>query len=210
MGWICGIVVFGLFYNNSDSQYFIQGVVPAAMIVAVVPVRFTNSVSGRLSLLALAGCLLWNVGYAYSAHISYPRAERMAALSNEVEGGGLVIYPGSDTTGHLLHLLPDTLYEERLSLMTWAGRYSSEQGLVLLADSIRRVFASGRDVRLVSVYGAPTEGQPWALLHDRGYGSSELTKLVEKCRTSSLDSTGSGFGTRRVLGEPGCLASPPE
>lgn len=208
-GWVVGVIAFGIVYNNSDSQYFVQIAVPAAVLVAAVPENRRSSAPDRLALLALAASVVWNFGSAFTTQISYPRSKRLDRLGEEVRGGSLVIYPGADTVGRLLHLLPDTLYEQRLSMMTWSDRYRDD-GLDALADSIRRVLARGGDLRIVGVYDAPDERQPWSILARRGYTPAKVTGLFAEYSAAPLDSTGYGFGTRKVPGHSdGLVTSTP-
>lgn len=204
-GWIGGVMAFGVFYNNSDGQYFIQLTVPAAVLVAAIPQGSGGSSTTRLAACAIAGCILWNVGFAYRTYIAYPRAERLDQMTREIRGGNLVVYPGADTTGRLLHLLPDTLYDQRLSLMSWTSEYAGAEGLQLLADSMRAVLATKGDIRIVAVYGDITQGQPWSVLTQRGFSQADVLKLTEACSPVVVDSLGNGFSTRRLTGEPGCV-----
>lgn len=208
-GWVLGVLGFGIFYNNSDGQYFIQLAVPIALAVAAgLPDERENSrwaaaPSATVVLLLLG--IVWNASYISAAHVTYPRQERLEQLRTEVTSASLVVYPGSDTTGHLLHLLPDTLYEERLSLTTWAYRHPGREGLGLLADSLRSVLESTDEVRVVSVYGDVPEGQPWSVLRTMGYAQEDLVAMFEQCSAVVLDSLGTGFATRSVAGDPECI-----
>ena len=100
--WLAAILGFGVFWNNSDDQFYFQMAPAFGALAARIPGR--RGRSGVVFLMLSLTGLLWNWIDVGSKRVFYPRWQRMALLEREVRGACLVVYPGFDEAEMLLSL----------------------------------------------------------------------------------------------------------
>lgn len=178
IGWTAGVLAFGIYFNNSDDQFFVQLSVPVAVLVASAPV--TNST--RRYVLSAAGILIlsWNAGEAWRTQIDYPREERMRELESVVSESDVLIYAGHDEAEHLLHLLPDSLDKNGISLMLFAEKHPPESRLSALRDTVTRLLRTGKSIDAISIIGADPDDHPWGLLEGLGLPHDRVEELLRE------------------------------
>lgn len=170
--WGAAILGFGLFWNNSDDQFYFQ----LAPIFGLLAARITRK--GFLAL-SLAG-LLWNVIDVTAHRILYPRWERMALLEREVRGACLVVYPGFDEPELLLTMSPSARSLDRIAMTQIAGSYPYEEGMRKLAGRIERCVSNGGRVVLIDIFETPPARNPWKFLRRLGYDHGEVERELER------------------------------
>lgn len=165
--WTTAILLFMLYWDNSDPQFFFQFAVPIGALIATLPLtwRGWNRALIALSVFALS----WNAVDLFTSYIFYPREERMAQLRTGLQGADMIIHPGRDEVGRLLYVAGGDLKEKRAEIGGFVQRYPSSEGLLLLQDSIRHVLARGGRVDIVEVYDVPPQQHPWKSYRQVGY-----------------------------------------
>src|SRR5690606_34105865 len=125
VGWGVGILAFGMYWNNSDDQFFFQLAVPVGMLAAMY-----RPWNGRLPTLAAIGSLslLWNLQDFSRNYVLYPRDERVAMLENSTRDAGLVIIPGWDEVDHLFYFVDREGSPQRISIAEIAAQAEPEEG----------------------------------------------------------------------------------
>jgi hypothetical protein len=169
------VLAFGIFWNNSDDQFYVQLAVAFGALAARLPVR-----QGAVLVLSLAA-LLWNGIDLGQRRIFYPRQERLALIEKELGGAGLLVYPGYDEMGVLLAL--DRVVPA-VSLTGYAVNSPLEEGMGALAAAIEETLAQGRPVALVDVVDVPPNRNPWKFLRRLGY---EHARVVEALKRFPMD-----------------------
>ncbi len=157
--WATAVLAFGIFWNNSDDQFYFQLSVAFGALAARMPVRPVLLV---LSLFAL----LWNVADLTHRRILYPREERLA-LMRTLDDAGLIVYPGFDEIEILFQLEPPKA--RWTSFTGLAVRYPASEGMRVLTGDIDETLASGRSVALLDLFDTPRERSPWKFLRRLGY-----------------------------------------
>jgi hypothetical protein len=187
--WAAAVLAFGIFWNNSDDQFYVQLSVAFGALAARMPVRPALLV---LSLFAL----LWNAADLVNRRILYPREERLA-LMRTLGDAGLIVYPGFDEIEVLLQLEPRA---RSLSFTGLAVQYPAPEGLRVLTADIDRTLASGRSVALLDLFDTPRERSPWKFLRRLGYEHDEVLKILGRypAETRRLGP----FTLRRVIQVP--------
>lgn len=177
ISWLVAILGFGIFWNNSDDQFYFQ----LAPVFGILAGRIGGR-RGRATMfvlaLSLAG-LLWNVIDVGSNRVLYPRHERMALLEREVSGACLVVYPGFDEPELLLTMSRRAASVERLPITQLAVRYPVAEGMRTLRDRIAGCLQGGGRVVLVDLFDTPPRRNPWKFLERLGYGHPAVQSALE-------------------------------
>jgi hypothetical protein len=178
--WWPAVLGFGLYWNNSDDQFYFQLAVAFGALAARLPAWLPER--GRAARLLLgcgAAALAWNAADLAARFLLYPRAEWTAALTRELEGACLVVVPGWDDASNLLALAGGPGGEERLPLAELAVAMPAGRGLPRLAAEARRCLAAGRRVDLVEVYDSPPQAPPWRFLRQLGYERGAVERALD-------------------------------
>ena len=170
VAWAAAVLAFGIFWNNSDDQFYFQLSVAFGALASRMPVRPALLV---LSLFAL----LWNAVDLVDRRILYPREERLA-LMRTLDGAGLIVYPGFDEIEVLLQLEPPKA--RSISFTGLAVRYPAPEGMRVLAADIDRTLAAGRPVALLDLFDTPPQSSPWKFLHRLGYEHDDVLEMLDR------------------------------
>lgn len=174
--WVAAVLAFGVYWNNSDDQFYIQLAVPIGVLAAMVPWYRAN----RVAPAALLGMLVlgWNT-WQIERRIAYPRTMLAAALTRMVQGAQLVVYPGMDEVDNLFYFSTEPSHH-RVALTAIATRYPADRGLPMLKDSIQNVLQHGGKVEIVSIFDVPKNRNPWKYLRRLGYDQQDIRALLER------------------------------
>ncbi|HEX6903179.1 MAG TPA: glycosyltransferase family 39 protein [Thermoanaerobaculia bacterium] len=170
--WLAAILGFGVFWNNSDDQFYFQ----LAPVFGVLAARITGR---RFLALSLAG-LLWNVVDVTSQRILYPRWERMALLEREVSGACLVVYPGFDEPELLLRMSRSAGPIEQMAMTRLAVEHPYEEGMRALIEEIQGCSARGGRIVLIDMFDTPPDRNPWKFLWRLGYDRAAIERSLER------------------------------
>lgn len=198
--WVGAVLAFGVYWNNSDDQFYFQLAVPIGMLAALVPIRRNGT--GRWVAALSVAALGWNVGAAVKGGVLYPRTERVAALGAAVEGAGLIVYPGHGEVGRLLYFVDQNLYGEALSVMSLAQERGTREGLGELEERVGETLAAGRRVHVLDVFDVPPLQLPWKALAELGYPQEEVAAALGRFPHRPGRTDGSPF-TVRILDPAG-------
>jgi hypothetical protein len=168
--WTAAVLGFGIFWNNSDDQFYFQLSVAFGALAARMPLR-----RGLLALSLLA--LLWNVADLASRRILYPRQERLA-LIDSLGDAGLIVYPGFDEIEVLLSLEPPRA--RSISFTGLAVRYPAPEGIGVLTTEIDETLAAGRPVVLLDLFETPPNRSPWKFLRRLGYEHDDVLEILQR------------------------------
>ncbi|HYG61191.1 MAG TPA: hypothetical protein VEL74_01310, partial [Thermoanaerobaculia bacterium] len=168
--WLLTVLGFGLFWNNSDDQFYFQLAVAFGALAARIP-------RGPILALSCVG-LLWNLVDVGHRHVLYPRQERIALLEKEIRGACLVVYPGFDEASMLLALSEAGRETARLPITNLATTLPPEEGTRALADRVRGCVETGGRVVLLDLYDTPPDRNPWKFLRRLGYERSDLHAVL--------------------------------
>jgi len=173
IGWTLGVLAFGVYWNNSDDQFFFQLAIPLAITAAAaMRVKMWPSVIGLCCLLG------WN-GYATLwSYATYPRARYVADLAREARAANLLIFPGDDAIHALMIFVPQTQDHSQLAITRLAERLPAGSGVQLLRDSVANVLKRGGTVSTVSIIDASPDQNPWKYLQSLGYDYSTIKKAL--------------------------------
>ena len=197
VGWTAGVVVFAIYWNNSDDQFFFQLAIPLA-VTAAVALRAHR----RPVLLALALLVGWN-GYRTAwRYITYPRDHYVAALTRESNETSLLIFPGDDEVGALLSFVPTPPGHRRLAITTIADRLPARKGVAALRDSVMQVLQHRGTVSVVSIIDAPADQNPWKYLRSLGYEHSTVNRTLSRSGTLCQRHTVGAWPARWIVPEP--------
>lgn len=177
MSWLAAIVGFGIFWNNSDDQFYFQ----LAPVFGVLAGRLSgrrDRAATVFLVLSLAG-LCWNVYDVGSHRALYPRHARMALLEGQVQGACLVVYPGFDEPELLLTMSRPSTSVERLAITTLAIQYPVEEGIRALRNRIEGCRRAGARVVLVDLFDLPPWRPPWKFLRRLGYDHAAVARALE-------------------------------
>jgi hypothetical protein len=177
LSWLAAILGFGIFWNNSDDQFYFQ----MAPVFGVLAARMTGRRSRAATvflLLSLAG-LLWNLIDVGSHRVLYPRQERMALLEREAQGACLVVYPGFDEPELLLRMSHRTAAVEQLAIVQLAVQYPADEGMRTLRDRIETCRREGGRVVLLDLFDLSPQRNPWKFLQRLGYDHAAIARALE-------------------------------
>lgn len=167
--WAAAVLGFGIYWNNSDDQFYVQLAVPFAALAARLPLRSKAAVLGMLA-------LLFNLVDVASRRIFYPRQERLAMIERELGEAGLIIYPGFDEMEVLLALKP---VAPSVSFTDYSVRMPAEEGLEDLFHTIFGVLREGRPVAVVDTVGVAPTRPPWKFLTRMGYDQAKVVDMLD-------------------------------
>lgn len=166
--WLAAILGFGVFWNNSDDQFYFQ----LAPIFGALAARITRK---RFLALSLVG-LLWNVIDVTSHRVLYPRWERMALLEREVRDACLVVYPGFDEPELLLRMSALAAPIDQMAITRLAVEYPYEEGMRDLVGRIDHCATVGGRVVLIDIFDTPPDRNPWKFLRRLGYDHAAVER----------------------------------
>jgi hypothetical protein len=166
--WTAAVLAFGIFWNNSEDQFYVQLSVAFGALAARMPVRPALLV---LSLFAL----LWNIADLTQRRILYPREERLV-LIRTLDDAGLIVYPGFDEIEVLLQLEPPKSHS--LSFTSLAVEHPAPEGMGVLTADIDETLAAGRPVALLDLFDTPRLRSPWKFLHRLGYEHDDVLGVL--------------------------------
>lgn len=176
--WLAAILGFGIFWNNSDDQFYFQMAPVFGALAARIPGR-RGRAGAVFLVLSLAG-LVWNLVDVGERRILYPRWERMALLEKEVRGACLVVYPGFDEPEMLLRLSRRAQSVPQISVTHLASRYPVQEGIQRLTDDIERCLGAGRRVVLIDIFDTPRDRNPWKFLRRLGYDRRRIERALDE------------------------------
>jgi len=176
ISWLVAILGFGIFWNNSDDQFYFQMAPVFGVLAARMTARRSRATAVFL-LLSLAG-LLWNLIDVTSHRILYPRQERMALLEQEVEGACLVVYPGFDEPELLLRMSRRTAVQQ-LALTQLSVQYPAAEGMKALRTRIETCHRAGGRIVLLDLFDLPPQRNPWKFLQRLGYDHVAIAQALE-------------------------------
>jgi hypothetical protein len=193
------ILLFGVFWDNSDDQFYFQLAPLAGMLVCLVPVRRDPGPSLMILMLS-ALCLSWNVCDITDHRIFYPRTQRIAILEKETKGACLALTPGFDEAELLLemshHPPPQT------SVAVLASTYPYELGMPILSARIDRCLSAGKRVVFIDVFDTPRERSPWKFLRRLGYDRDSVEKALGRVPIETSSRRVGPFTFRVASGPP--------
>jgi hypothetical protein len=167
--WAAAVLAFGIYWNNSDDQFYVQLAVAFAALGSRLPLRSRAAALGMLA-------LLWNVVDVGNRRVFYPRQERLAMIERELGQAGLIVYPGFDEMGVLLALKP---VAPAVSLTDYSVRYPAEEGLKDLFFTILDTLREGRAVAVVDTVDVAPTRPPWKFLKRMGYDQAKVVDTVD-------------------------------
>lgn len=167
--WAAAVLGFGIYWNNSDDQFYVQLAVPFAALAASLPVRSKAAVLGMLA-------LLFNLVDVGSRRIFYPRQERLAMIERELGDAGLIIYPGFDEMEVLLALKP---VAPSVSFTDYSVRMPAEEGLEDLFHTILGELREGGSVAVVDTVDVAPTRPPWKFLARMGYDHAKVVDMLD-------------------------------
>ena len=197
ISWLAAILGFGIFWNNSDDQFYFQ----MAPVFGVLAARMTarrSRATALFLLLSFAG-LLWNLSDVTSHRVLYPRQERMALLEQEVEGACLVVYPGFDEPELLLRMSRRTAVQQ-LALTQLSVQVPADEGMKALRTRIETCHRAGGRVVLLDLFDLPPQRNPWKFLQRLGYDHAAIAQALEGL---PMDRTSQRVGPFTVRTIPG-------
>jgi hypothetical protein len=177
LSWLVAILGFGIFWNNSDDQFYFQ-MAPAFGVLAARTTARRSRAIGILLALSCAG-LLWNLIDVGSHRVLYPRQDRMALLEREARGACLVVYPGFDEP-ELLLAMSQPATADRLAITQLAIRYPANEGMRVLKGRIESCLDGGGRVVLIDLFDTPSERSPWKFLRRLGYDHATVERTLER------------------------------
>jgi hypothetical protein len=166
--WAAAVLAFGIYWNNSDDQFYVQ--------LAVAFGALGARLRGQAVVLGMIA-LLWNVVDVGYRRVLYPRQERLATIEKELGEAGLIVYPGFDEMEVLLELKP---VAPAVSMTSYSVQLPAEEGLERLSDGIGETLAQGLPVALVDIVDVPPTRSPWKFLRRMGYGHEEVVEAVRR------------------------------
>jgi hypothetical protein len=176
--WLAAILGFGVFWNNSDDQFYFQMAPAFGALAARIPGR--RGRSGVVFLMLSLTGLLWNWIDVGSKRVFYPRWQRMALLEREVRGACLVVYPGFDEAEMLLSLSRPAKSVPRISMTHLASRYPVEEGIRRLTGNIEHCLETGGRVILIDIFNTPPDRNPWKFLRRLGYDHLAVERTLKE------------------------------
>ena len=192
--WLIPVLAFGFLWSNSDDQFYFQ-LAPILGLLAAVSANAPGAArTARTAIAAGAGesrvrrrlwialglaALAWNLADVGARRILYPRAERIALLTEATAGACLVVLPGFDEAELVFLLSPAARSLDHLSITGLATRWAPEKGLRRLLNRLAACKRRGQRVVFVDIFDQPLERNPWKYLRRLGYDHAELLRRLE-------------------------------
>ena len=176
--WTAAVLAFGIYWNNSDDQFYVQ--------LAVAFGALGARLQGKAVVLGMIA-LLWNVVDVGYRRVFYPRQERLATVERELGEAGLIVYPGFDEMEMLLELKP---VAPRVSMTGYSVRLPPEEGLKDLSFIIRGTLREGRSVAVVDVIDVSPNRPPWKFLKRMGYDHARVVDTLDSFALQSPERVG--------------------
>ena len=192
VAWLVPILGFGVFWSNSDDQFYFQ----LAPVFGALAARITGR---RFLALSLAG-LLWNLVDVTSHRILYPRGERMALLEREVRGACLVVYPGFDEPELLLRMSRSARSIDQMSMTRLAVEHPYEEGMKNLVGRIDDCSARGGRIVLIDMFDTPRDQKPWKFLRRLGYDHAVVERSLKRLPVERTSRRVGPFTVRKSRG----------
>ena len=167
--WTAAVLAFGIYWNNSDDQFYVQLSVAFGALAARLPLR-------KAAVLGLVA-LLWNVVDVGHRRVFYPREERLALIEREFGQAGLIVYPGFDEMDTLLALKE---VAPAVSITGYSVQAPVEKGLENLFFTISGTLREGRDVAIVDIVDVSPSRSPWKFLKRMGYEQVEVAEVANR------------------------------
>jgi hypothetical protein len=200
--WWPAILAFGIYWNNSDDQFYFQLAVPFGALAIQAATEWPGRRRWMVLLVACgAAALAWNAVDVGVRSFAYPRAAWTSALLRETRGACLIVTPGWDDASNLLALAaPVEPRDEpaRLSLTDLAVAMPAAPGLARLSAAVERCLASGRRVDLIDLYDAPPYRFPWKFLRQLGYEPEALRRTLAPFGADPEDRRAGPFRLRSI------------
>lgn len=174
---VLSIGLFGIFWNNSDDQFYFQLAVVVGILVTLIPAGVDRTSRIILALSGLA--LLWNIGDVAAQRLFYPRQERIAMLERETNGACLVVTAGFDEA-ELLLAISHRVTAPRMSLTRLAATSAPQPGMASLSSRIDRCLRSGERVVFIDVFDTPRDRNPWKFLRRLGYERTAVETVLAR------------------------------
>ncbi|HVG08498.1 MAG TPA: hypothetical protein VNM67_12385 [Thermoanaerobaculia bacterium] len=165
--WAAAVLAFGIYWNNSDDQFYVQ--------LAVAFGALGARLRGKAVVLGMIA-LLWNVVDVGYRRVFYPRQERLATIEKELGEAGLIVYPGFDEMEALLVLNP---VAPAVSMTSYSVRFPPEEGLKDLSSTILDTLREGRSVAVVDVVDVSPSHPPWKFLKRMGYDHAKVVDTLD-------------------------------
>ena len=180
IGWTIGVIIFAIYWDNSDDQFYFQLCVPLAIVAGVATAR--TRVIPALSLGLILG---WNIVATVIPYVTYPRARNVAALARVYHNATVTVVPGEDEIATLTNFVALEPGHQWLFITTLAEHHAAADGLRLMRDSLTSVLQRGGTVSMIAVIDASADGNPWKYLQSLGYSPfvvrSTLLNLGRTC-----------------------------
>jgi hypothetical protein len=193
--WLVAVLVFGAYWHNTDTQFYLQLLIPLAALVS----SFSLRQPGRRALVLALSVVLLGVNLRQGVQkVRYPRADRIAALSEAISGARAIVYPGNDEVGMLLYFVDRDQRVTRLSLMDIAGGHAPPGGWDVLEDGIRAGMEDDGNVVVVDIFDADPYQHPWKALEEYGYPRDELLSVLQGMPIEQQSRQVGTFDVRRI------------
>ncbi|HXO19628.1 MAG TPA: hypothetical protein VOA87_06845 [Thermoanaerobaculia bacterium] len=204
--WWPAVLGFGLFWNNSEDQFYLPLAVAFGALAAGLPALPRGA---RGLLLCGAAALAWNTGDLLARYVLYPRAEWTAALLREVRGACLVVAPGWDDASRLLDLAGRQVPADQVTLTDLAARLPADRGLPRLAAALERCRAAGGRSDLVEIFDTPPRQFPWKFLRELGYERAAVERTIGALGVDPRPRSAGPFRVRSIRPSPKSAISNP-
>ena len=201
LAWVSAVLAFGVFWDNSDDQFYFQLAPIFGAVAASLPAARRRHPATLLAMALGAAALLWNVGEVVTHRLLYPRSQRVALIEHEVAGACLVVVPGFDEAQLLLALSPRASKVPRLSIVELAGAEPPATGLPHIRQRIDACLTHGGRVVLLDVFATPRLRAPWKYLLRLGYERPAVEAALAAFADES-PTRRSGPFTVREIGRP--------
>ena len=202
LAWIAALLAFGVFWDNSDDQFYFQLAPIFGAVAAAIPATRRRHPAVLLGMVLGAAALLWNVGEVGTQRLFYPRAERVAVIEREVAGACLVVFPGFDEAQLLLSLSPRASTVPHQSIVELAVAEPPATGLSRLTQRTDACRRRGGRVVLLDVFATPRLRAPWKYLRRLGYERHAVEAALGAIAGESPTRRSGPFTVREIGGPP--------
>ncbi|HEX5716976.1 MAG TPA: hypothetical protein VF179_12505 [Thermoanaerobaculia bacterium] len=165
--WATAVLAFGIYWNNSDDQFYVQ--------LAVAFGALGARLRGKAVVIGMIA-LLWNVVDVGYRRVFYPRQERLATVEKKLGEAGLIVFPGFDEMEVLLVLKP---VAPVVSMTNYSVRFPPEEGMKNLSATILDTLRKGRSVAVVDIVDVSPSRPPWKFLKRMGYDHPKVVDTLD-------------------------------